>query len=106
MAQRRMFSKRITESGKFYLLSQEAQLFYFHMGMIADDDGVADCFFITRVLRVGEDVVRELEENGFIKVVPNHDSLFYIVDWHENNQVRKDRYTPSIYADLIDSIGW
>ena len=103
MAQRRMFSKRVTESGRFLLLSHEAQLVYFHMGMIADDDGFADCFFIIRALEVSDETIAELIEKGFIEEVnvPFCDCIYHISHWSENNQVRKDRYTPSMYADYI-----
>ena len=40
MAERRMFSKTVTESDSFYCdISVEAQCLYFHLSMNADDDG-------------------------------------------------------------------
>ena len=39
MAERRMFSAKITESDTFYSLPASAQALYLHLNMLADDDG-------------------------------------------------------------------
>ena len=39
MAQKRMFSKKITDSDKFLDLPLSAQALYFHLNMHGDDDG-------------------------------------------------------------------
>ena len=39
MAQRRMFSKKITETDLFLDMPMSAQCLYFHLNMSADDDG-------------------------------------------------------------------
>ena len=41
MAQRRMFSKDIVESGAFMEMPLSTQALYFHLGMNADDDGLS-----------------------------------------------------------------
>ena len=42
MANRRMFSKDITESDAFKEMPLSSQALYFHLGMNADDDGVVN----------------------------------------------------------------
>ena len=39
MAERRMFTKKITDSDAFIELSSSAQALYFHLNQGADDDG-------------------------------------------------------------------
>ena len=39
MPERRMFSKKITESDAFLDMPLSAQALYFHLNMAADDDG-------------------------------------------------------------------
>ena len=42
MAQKRMFSKKITDSDKFLDLPLSAQALYYHLNMHGDDDGFVD----------------------------------------------------------------
>ena len=42
MAERRMFSKTITNSARFLMMPPSARLLYYDLGMAADDDGVVD----------------------------------------------------------------
>ena len=101
MANRRMFSKDIINSGEFQDLSLLAQLLYFHIGMNADDDGFCEC----RILGVGlgctDAEFCELMDAGFIIKVPGRKTLYYDLHWLENNKIRSDRYTPSRYHGLI-----
>ena len=39
MAERRMFTKKITESDAFLDMPMSTQCLYFHLNMSADDDG-------------------------------------------------------------------
>lgn len=95
MANRRMFSKEITNSSEFQMMSPSAQALYFHIGMNADDDGFCEVFTIVRMTESKPDDLRALHERGFVFLV---DSKVGIVkDWHTNNDIRSDRYTPSKY---------
>lgn len=51
-----------------------------------------------------EDDLKVLVSKGFITVL-NEDLVAYVVDWSKNNQIRKDRYQPSIYQNLLVQIG-
>lgn len=95
MAQRRMFSKEITNSSNFLMMSQSAQNLYFHIGMNADDDGFCEIFTIMRMTESKPDDLRALHERNLIYVVDNKVAI--VKNWHENNYIQNDRYTPSKY---------
>ena len=97
MAQRRMFSKSVTNSSDFLMMSQSAQNLYFHFGMNADDDGFCEVFTVMRMTDSKPDDLRALHEKGFIFVVDT--KICIVKDWHENNQIRLDRYKASKYFD-------
>jgi hypothetical protein len=97
MAQRRMFSKEITNSSEFLMMSQSAQNLYFHFGMNADDDGFCEVFAIMRMTDSKPDDLQSLHARGFIYVADN--KICIVKDWHENNQLRVDRYKQSKYLE-------
>ena len=100
MANRRMFARSVTGSGRFLRMSAQARLLYYDLGMEADDDGFAEAFGRLAVTSAGEEHLTELEQRGFI-TIPDRDNLVvHITDWEVNNQIRKDRYTPSVYRGL------
>ena len=100
MAQRRMFSNRITNSARFIKMPLSSQALYFHLGLHADDDGVVEAFSIMRQTGAVEDDLRILVTKGFVSVL-NDDLVTYITDWNENNKIRADRKVDSIYKDLL-----
>ena len=102
MAERRMFSKSITTSGRFLKLSASARLLYYDLGMLADDDGFVEAFGVIRQTQSSEDDLLELAAKGFVTVL-NDELVAHITDWNENNKIRKDRRRPSIYSDLLDA---
>ena len=95
MAQRRMFSKTITNSSEFLMMSQSAQNLYFHFGMNADDDGFCEVFTTMRMTDSKPGDLKALHEGGFVLVADS--KVCIIKDWHENNQLRADRYKKSQY---------
>lgn len=103
MAERRMFSKSVTNSARFLRMPQTSRLLYYDLGMAADDDGVVEAFTVIRTTGAAEDDLRVLASRGFITVL-NDDLVSYITDWNTNNQLRKDRHKPSIYAELLVKI--
>lgn len=98
MAQRRMFSKTITNSSQFLMMPQSSQNLYFHLGMNADDDGFCEHFTIMRMTESKPDDLKILQAKGFINVFD--DKVLVIIDWKENNYLRSDRYTPSKYLEV------
>jgi len=98
MAQRRMFSKSITNSSRFLMMPQSSQNLYFHLGMNADDDGFCEHFAIMRMTESKPDDLKVLQAKGFAQVFD--DRVLILVDWKENNYIQKDRYTPSKYLEI------
>ena len=97
MADRRMFSKKLTEKDSFTELPLTAQALYFHFGLRADDDGFCDCVNNTlRMVGATKKDLARLISAGFIYQF----SSGVIVDmyWPTNNNIRKDRYHQTMYA--------
>ena len=100
MAERRMFSKTVVNSARFLRMPQTSRLLYYDLGMAADDDGVVEAFTVLRTTGAAEDDLRVLAAKGFITIL-NDDLVAYIKDWTLNNQLRRDRYHKSVYAELL-----
>ena len=100
MADRRMFSKAITNSAKFLKMPLETQALYFHLAQNADDDGVAEGFSTMRLIGANEDSLRILSAKGYIKIL-NEDLVIFIIDWLEHNKIRADRKKNSVYKELL-----
>jgi len=92
-----MFSKVITNSSDFLMMSQSAQGLYFHIGMNADDDGFCEIFTVMRMTDSKPDDLKVLHAKGFIFAID--DKVCIVKDWHKNNLIRKDRYIPSHYFE-------
>lgn len=102
MARRRMFSKDIVSTDKFYALPIRAQLLYFQLGMNADDDGfVSSPRGVMRLIKAAVTDLQLLSERGYIILYP--DGVCLISDWLTNNQLRSDRHTPTVqYEKMAD----
>lgn len=103
MANRRMFSKDITTSDLFVDMPQSTQLLYFHLGMEADDDGfIGNAKMLSRAYGANNDDLKLLLAKGLIFQFES--GLTVIKDWKVNNNIRKDRYKPTIYQDEFRSL--
>ena len=103
MANRRMFSKSVTDTDLFHSMPLSAQALYFHLGIAADDDGfVGNPISITRSIGAGVEDIRTLAENGYL--IQMERGIYLITDWHINNHIRKDRYQRSVYKELLSMI--
>lgn len=100
MAERRMFSKKIVGSARFLRLPATARLLYYDLGMQADDDGVVEAFTVLQMTHADEADLNALVERGFIRIL-NEDLVALVIDWKTNNLIKKDRYRPSFYSDLL-----
>ena len=103
MAERRMFSKSVIGSARFLRMPASSRLLYYDLGMHADDDGVVEAFAVMRTTGATEDDLRVLATKGFVSVL-NDDLVTHITDWNRNNLIKKDRYHPSLYRNLIVQI--
>lgn len=104
MANRRMFSRTIIESGEFEDLSPLAQLLYFRMGMIADDDGFAEGGASMRAIGAAQETLDELESDGFLTKVPGKKRLYHIRGWRLNNSLEPKKYNKSPYFDKLQEM--
>jgi len=103
MAQRRMFSKKVINSAKFLKMPVSTQCLYFHLGLNADDEGVAEAYNIMRMIGATEDDLKILVVKEFV-IVLNEDLVTYIVHWNEHNLIRADRMIDSMYKNLLVKI--
>lgn len=104
MAERRMFAKSVINSARFLTMPPSSRLLYYDLGMAADDDGVVEAFTVMRMTGAADDDLRVLVSKGFVSLL-NDELVAYITDWSTNNQIRKDRYQPSIYRNLLVKLG-
>lgn len=102
MAQRRMFSSQIVSTDLFLEMPLTSQALYFHLGMSADDDGFVSPKKILRMTGAGDDDLRVLMSKSF--VIPFDTGVIVITHWKQNNYLRNDRYTPSIYKAERDRL--
>lgn len=99
MAQRRMFSKDITENDAFLDMPLSSQALYFHLGMQSDDDGFVSPNRIVRMLGCQTDDLKILIAKKF--VLPFEDGVVVIKHWLINNYIQKDRYKPTTHQDKL-----
>ena len=104
MAERRMFSKSIVNSARFLMLSSTARLLYYDLGMAADDDGIVEAFTVIRTTNASAGDLYLLVDRGFVTILDPENLVAFITDWETNNQIRKDRYKPSVYRHLLVKI--
>lgn len=98
MAERRMFSKSIVETDKFYSLPPSAQALYFHLSMHADDDGfLSNARSIQVTVGAKPDDLKLLLTKGYL--ISFADGLVVIRHWLLNNYLRSDRYNETTHTD-------
>lgn len=105
MAQRRMFSRRITDTDHFLDMPLSAQCLYFHLNMEADDDGfIGNAKTIRRKVGASEDDLKLLIAKQFI--LPFETSSVVVVrDWRIHNYIQKDRYNRTLYQEERQTLG-
>ena len=98
MAERRMFSKQITESDAFLEMPFSTQVLYFHLGMEADDDGfLNNSKKIQKVIGASEEDMKILIDKHFI--IPFESGIIVIKHWKIHNYIQTDRYKPTTYTE-------
>ena len=98
MAERRMFTKKVTDDDNFMALSASAQALYLHLSMSADDDGF--CNQVTLAMFKAHASVQDLEallEKRYVYQFEN--GVIVIKHWRMANALRKDRYTPTVFQE-------
>lgn len=100
MAQKRMFSKKIVEKGEFLEMPLSTQALYFHLGMVADDEGVVDNVRpFMKMLGVNDDDIKILLAKQFL--LPLENGVIVVRDWRIHNTLQQDRVEPSLYHNQL-----
>ena len=103
MAERRMFTKKIIDSDAFLDMPLSAQALYFHLNMRADDDGfLNNPKKIQRMIGASADDLKLLVAKRFVLAFEN--GIIVIKHWRMHNLLRKDRYSPTQYADEMEQL--
>ena len=98
MAKKRMFNVDIVGSDAFLDLPHAAQALYFQLGMRADDDGfVGNPKTIQRIAGTKASDLELLVKKRFLLQFPS--GVIVIKHWKINNDIKKDRYSPTVYTD-------
>ena len=98
MAKKRMFNVDIVGSDAFLDLPHTAQALYFQLGMRADDDGfVGNPKTIQRIAGTKASDLELLVKKRFLLQFPS--GVVVIKHWKINNDIKKDRYAPTVYTD-------
>lgn len=98
MAERRMFTNKITESDSFLDMPLSSQALYFHLCMYADDDGfVKNPKRICRMVGVSDDDFKILIAKSFVYTYET--GVIVIKHWRMHNLLRKDRYSETEYLE-------
>ncbi len=109
MAERRMISNEVVDGDDFTEMPTSAQSLYFHLILKADDDGfVNNSRSIQRSVGCTTDDLKLLIAKAFLLTFES--GVVCIRHWHIHNNIRKDRYRPTVYQDelsflLINSVG-
>ena len=103
MAERRMFTKKITDDDNFMSLSASAQALYLHLSMSADDDGF--CNQISTAMFKAHASIQDLEALLSKRYVYQFDNgVIVIKHWRMANALRKDRYTPTAFQEELKKL--
>jgi hypothetical protein len=98
MAERRMFTQKITEADSFTALPPTTQCLYFHLCMNADDDGFSNK--IRQAMfnaHADQNDFEMLVQKRFI--LPFDSGVIVIKHWRMHNLIRSDRYHETDYLE-------
>ena len=91
MAERRMFTKKITDGDVFTSMPPTTQCLYFHLCMGADDDGFSNNIRIAMFnAHATTDDFNTLVNKRFI--IPFESGVIVIKHWKMHNYIQSDRY--------------
>lgn len=103
MAERRMFNKTLMSGNLFTALNKSTQLLYMYLNLQADDDGICgNTKVICRMCGCGKTHLQALIDSGWLLAFEGGEVV--IAHWHIHNQIRKDRYKPSIYTHVKERL--
>ena len=98
MAERRMFTQKITEADEFTSLPPTTQCLYFHLCMSADDDGFSN--------KIRQSLFNSHADNNDFDllvqkrfIIPFDSGVVVIKHWRMHNLIRSDRYHATDYLE-------
>lgn len=104
MAEKRMFTKKVTDSDAFIEMSSAAQALYFHLNQGADDDGFNNQIQIAMLkAHASTDDLKILMAKNFIICFDS--GVIVIKHWRLHNTLRKDRYIPTNFQEELSQLG-
>jgi len=92
-----MLSNEIIFSESFIEMSGECQALYSFLNGEADDEGFVEPKAVIRKVSAKEESLRILMAKGF--VIPLRGRVAVLRHFHINNQIRKERKTPTIFQE-------
>ena len=103
MAQRRMISLSLIDTDKFNDMPVTSRLFYYELSMRADDDGfVSSPKKIARMIGCSQSDLDQLVDSGYL--ISFDSGIVVITHWQINNQIRKDRHTPTLFQTELSML--
>ena len=104
MAEKRMFTKKITDDDNFISLPSSTQALYFHLNQGADDDGFNNQVQMAMwKAHASIDDLKVLMAKNYI--IRFESGVIVIKHWRMHNTLRKDRYTPTSFQDELRLLG-
>lgn len=104
MAEKRMFTKKVTDSDAFIEMSSAAQALYFHLNQGADDDGFNNQIQIAMLkAHASTDDLKILMAKNFI--IRFESGVIVIKHWRMHNTLRKDRHKPTNFQEELAQLG-
>jgi len=104
MAERRMFTKKVTDDDNFMSLSSSAQALYLHLSMSADDDGFSNQVSVSMFkAHASIQDLQALLEKRYIYQFES--GVIVIKHWRMANALRKDRYTQTAFQEELAHLG-
>jgi hypothetical protein len=104
MAEKRMFTKKITDDDNFIALASSAQALYFHLNQGADDDGFNNQVQMAMwKAHASTDDLKVLMAKNYI--IRFESGVIVIKHWRMHNTLRKDRYTPTNFQEELRMLG-
>ena len=102
-AERRMFTRKITDGDAFTALPPTTQALYFHLCMSADDDGFSNKIRHAMFnAHADSNDFNLLVTNRFI--IPFDNGVIVIKHWRMHNLIKSDRYHETDYIDELSTL--
>ena len=98
MAEKRMFTKKITQSDDFLAMPQSSQNLYWHLNMEADDEGFVNSpKRVMRMVGSQEDDMKLLLTKKFL--IGFESGVIVIKHWKMHNLIRSERLKTTSYVN-------